>query len=78
MDNPESPRPDPSDLSPSGIDLSQLSEEGEVPEADRIDQARPVEADRFREAGGERPEVDEADWIDQGIVEGDDDEHERT
>jgi len=71
MENPESPRPDQLEPSPSGIDFGQLSEEGKVPEADRIEQAQPVEADRFREARGERPEVDEADWIDQGIVEGD-------
>jgi hypothetical protein len=78
MEHPESPRPDPRDPSPSGIDPRQLSVDDEVPEADRIEQAQPVEADRFRDARGERPEVDEADWIDQGIVEGGDDDREHT
>jgi hypothetical protein len=78
MENPESPRPDPLEPGPSGIDPGELSVDGEVPEADRIEQAQPVEVDRFREARGERPEVDEADWIDQGIVEGDDDDREHT
>jgi hypothetical protein len=74
MENPESHRPDPLEPGPSGIDPRDLSVNGEVPEADRIEQAQPVEAERFREARGERREVDEADWIDQGIVEGDDDD----
>ena len=47
----------------------------EVPEADRIEQAVPVDlAGRARDYRGERPEADEADWIDQGIVEERDDE----
>lgn len=70
MEHPESPRPDP-------LESVLPSEEGEVPEADRIEQAQPVEPDRYREARGERPEVDEADWIDQGIVEGNDDHREQ-
>jgi hypothetical protein len=78
MEHPESPRPDPLEPGPSGIDPRELSADGEIPEADRIEQAQTVEADRFRESRGERPEVDEADWIDQGIVEGDDDDREHT
>jgi hypothetical protein len=78
MENPESPRTDPLEPSPSGIDPGQLSEDDEVPEADRIEQAQPVEAGRLREARGERPEVDEADWIDQGIVEADEDDRDHT
>lgn len=78
MENPERARSDPSEPSPSGIDPDQLSEGNEVPEADRIEQAQPVETGRLREARGERPEVDEADWIDQGIVEGDEDDRDRT
>ena len=78
MENPESPPPDPLEPGPAGIDPGQLSAEDEVPEADRVEQAQPVEAGRFREARGERREVDEADWIDQGIVEGDDNDREHT
>jgi hypothetical protein len=78
MENPESPRTDPLEPGPSGIDPGQLSEDDEVPEADRIEQAQPVEAGRLREARGERPEVDEADWIDQGIVEADEDDRDHT
>jgi hypothetical protein len=63
---------------PSDIEPGVLSESGEVPEADRIEQAQPVEAGRLREVRGERPEVDEADWIDQGIVEGDEDDRDHT
>jgi hypothetical protein len=78
MDSPESPRPDPLEPGPSGLDPGELAVDGEIPEADRIEQAQTVKAERFREARGERPEVDEADWIDQGIVEGDDDDREHT
>ena len=49
--------------------------DGEVPEADSIEQAIPAEPlGRAREHRGDRPEADEADWIDQGIVEDRDDE----
>lgn len=78
MENPESPPPDPSEPNSSGVDPPEPSVDGEAPEADRFEQAQPVEAGRVREARGERPEVDEADWIDQGIVEPDDDDHEHT
>jgi hypothetical protein len=78
MENPESPRPDPLEPSPRGIDPGQLSQDDEVPEADQIEQAQPVEAGRLREARSERPEVDEADWIDQGIVEADEDDRDHT
>jgi hypothetical protein len=48
---------------------------GEVPEADGIEQALPAAASgRGREQWGERPEADEADWLDQGIVEDPDDD----
>jgi hypothetical protein len=74
MENPETPQADPVGQSPSGIDPGELSGNGEVPEADRIEQALPTEEGRIRELRGERPEVDVADWLDQGIVEdGDDD-----
>jgi hypothetical protein len=78
MENPESPPPDPLEPSPAGVDPRRLSGDDEAPEADRIEQAQSVEAGRVREARDERPEVDEADWIDQGIVEGDDDDREHT
>jgi hypothetical protein len=64
------PADDPLDVLPSGPLSS-----SEVPEADRIEQAVPVDqAGRARDYRGERPEADEADWIDQGIVEERDDE----
>jgi len=48
-----------------------------VPEADRLEQAEPVDPDEPAEAppvGGEPPEVDPADWADQQRLEpGDDD-----
>jgi hypothetical protein len=78
MENPESPPPEPLEPTPSGIDPRQLPVDGEVPEADRFEQAQPVEVGRVREARGERPEVDEADWLDQGIVESDDDDRDHT
>ena len=49
----------------------------EVPEADRLEQAEPVDPDEPAETppvGGEPPEVDPADWADQQRLEpGDDD-----
>ena len=74
MENPETPQPDPEGQSPSDVDPGELSRHGEVPEADRIEQALPTEEGRIREPRGERPEVDEADWLDQGIVENGDDD----
>jgi hypothetical protein len=47
----------------------------EVPEADGIEQSLPAAASgRGREQRNERPEADEADWLDQGIVEEVDDD----
>jgi hypothetical protein len=47
----------------------------EVPEADGIEQALPAATSgRGREQRGDRPEADEADWLDQGIVEDVDDD----
>jgi hypothetical protein len=64
------PADDPFDERPSGPVAS-----SEVPEADSIEQALPANsAGRAREYRGERPEADEADWIDQGIIEDRDDE----
>jgi hypothetical protein len=78
MEHPESPLPVQFEPRSSGIDLQELSMDDEVPEADRIEQAQSVEADRFRDTRGERTEVDEADWIDQGIVEADDDDRDHA
>jgi hypothetical protein len=65
-----SPADDPLDGRPIGSLAS-----SEVPEADSIEQAVPVDpAGRARDYRGERPEADEADWIDQGIVEDRDEE----
>ncbi|HEY6623519.1 MAG TPA: hypothetical protein VIX85_06800 [Acidimicrobiales bacterium] len=64
------PADDPLDGPPSGPLAN-----SEVPEADSIEQAVPVDSTgRARDYRGERPEADEADWIDQGIVEDRDDE----
>jgi hypothetical protein len=75
MENPEMPHP--TEHRPSDIDTRGLSVDDEVPEADRIEQAIPVEVEevRLREPAGDHPEVDEADWLDQRTLEvGDDDD----
>jgi hypothetical protein len=47
---------------------------GDRPEADAIEQARPVAEERTLRSSSERGEVPEADWIEQSIVEPLDDE----
>jgi hypothetical protein len=66
----------PADEVPLDLDPSLLSADAEVPEADRIEQTIPVEVEevRLREAAGDHPEVDEADWLDQRTLEVDDDD----
>ncbi len=80
MDHPDVPEADgaeqrtPADDPYDGPQNGPVAD-GEVPEADSIEQAIPAEPlGRAREHRGDRPEADEADWIDQGIVEDRDDE----
>lgn len=48
--------------------------DSDVPEADAREQAQVVDEDQIRVAGPTSPEVPEADWLEQSIVEPIDDE----